>query len=239
MNIAIIPARGGSKRIPKKNIKDFLGKPIIFYSIDACLEANIFDKIIVSSDSKEILGIVKNQYDNKVETLERSEINSTDDASTVDVLKEVFDYYDNLIEEIDITCCIYPCAPFIKPKWLKDSINMFYENYDGKEYPIDSIISVCEYPVPIEWALSYNKYLNTVFHKSLLNIKSQDCKKYYHDAGMFYFINNKALLYEEDTLFGNSSVPFIINKKECQDIDTIEDWEYAELKYKVLKEIEK
>jgi len=238
MNIAIIPARGGSKRILKKNIKDFLGRPIIFYSIDACLEAKIFDKIIVSSDSEEILGIVKNQYGNNIETLERSEMNSSDDASTISVLKEVYNHYDISTSEedsLDTICCIYPCAPFIKSEWLKEC----YEGYIYREI-YTSAISITKYLAPIEWALTINNdnMLNPLLNNKMLNISSKDCKELYYDAGMFYFINGYCLC-EKNTLFTEETLGYILPEKECQDIDTIDDWEYAELKYKILKEINK
>lgn len=225
MRIAIIPARGGSKRIPKKNIKSFLGKPILAYAIEACLQSAIFSEVMVSTDCAEIAEIA-NRYGAKVPFM-RSAKTSDDFVGTYDVLKEVLMEYKKFGQNFDHVCCVYPCAPFLKSQTLKTA----YEQMITMN--MDALMPVCKYPVPIEWAMQIQDGLLIPNDREAQKIRSQDLVSKYFDAGMFYF-------YKADVvLTGEMSVPaktfgYIISELECQDIDTEDDWKIAELKYKIL-----
>lgn len=225
--IAIITARGGSKRIPKKNIKEFMGKPMIAYAIDAALQSNIFDEIMVSTDSEEIAEIAK-KYGAKVPFM-RSEKTANDFATTFDVLDEVINEYKKNGKEFDTLCCIYPCVPFLNAETLKDA---FLKMQD-----FDAVMPVCQFPCPVEWAFNINE--NGILYSDnrvLKNIRSQDLKPKYYDVGMFYFCKTEKL-YEHNSLLPDKTIAYIINEKECQDIDTPDDWEMAEMKYRILHEL--
>lgn len=224
-NIAIITARGGSKRIPKKNIKDFMGKPMIAYAITAALESKIFDEVMVSTDCSEIAKIAE-KYGAKVPFM-RSEKTSDDFATTYDVLEEVIEEYRKNGIEFENLCCIYPCVPFLSSNTLKSAYNKF----DGN----NALIPVCKYPVPIEWAMKIEDGYLIPNDKYAQNIRSQDLIPKYFDAGMFYFIKTQVLI-KEKTLIPKKTFAHVIEERECQDIDTIEDWQIAEIKFKVLRE---
>lgn len=224
-NIAIITARGGSKRIPKKNIKEFMGKPMIAYAIGAAIESKIFDEVMVSTDCTEIAEISK-KYGAKVPFF-RSEKTSNDFATTYDVLEEVVNDYKKIGKEIENVCCIYPCVPFLKPKSLIGAYNKMQQE------DANAIIPVCKYPVPIEWAMKIEDYYLIPNDKEAQNIRSQDLVPKYFDAGMFYFVKTKVLI-QEKTLLPQKTLGYIIEESECQDIDTFEDWQMAEVKFKVL-----
>lgn len=218
--IAIITARGGSKRIPKKNIKEFLGQPIIVYSIKAALEANIFDEVMVSTDSEEIAEIAK-KAGASVPFI-RSKANSNDFATTRDVLEEVIGKYADMRRYYDNMCCIYPTAPFITAEKLKSA----YEILRRSE--IESVIPVVRYSFPPQRAFVL-KDNNLVYqYPEYRNTRSQDLEPIYHDAGQFYFYK----LQNYKFCASNTFAPFIVPETEVQDIDNESDWEIAELKYK-------
>jgi N-acylneuraminate cytidylyltransferase len=224
--IAIIPARGGSKRIPKKNIRDFLGKPIIAYSIEAAIKSEIFDEVMVSTDSKEIAEIAK-KYGANVPFL-RSEKNSNDYAGLVEVAQEVLDNYKKEDQEFDYACMILPTAPFITKEKLKKA-NEILEEKD-----VDSILTVTEYSFPIQRSLKIeNGYLKMRWSENM-NKRSQDLEKTYHDAGQFYFFDVEEF-YNQNKVYMEKSYPIILDNIEVQDIDTETDWELAELKYRMNK----
>lgn len=227
-NIAIITARGGSKRIPRKNIKDFMGKPIIAYAIAAALESKLFDEVMVSTDCAEIAEISK-KYGASIPFL-RSEKTSNDFATTYDALKEVLFEYKKLGQEFETICCIYPCVPFLTSKSLIEAYNKMQEK------SANAVIPVCKYPVPIEWAMKIENGALVPDNKEAQNVRSQDIEPKYYDAGMFYFIKTKTLL-NEKTLVPQKTLDYIIKESECQDIDTIDDWYMAEMKYKILEKI--
>jgi len=208
-NIAIIPARGGSKRIPRKNIKDFFGKPIIAYSIEAALNSGVFDEVMVSTDDIEIAEIAK-KYGAKIPFFRSSEL-SNDMAMTAPVLVEVLNEYKKLGNEFEYGCCIYPCAPFINPEKLKEGLESM------KEKKVDNAVPVVQFSYPIQRAL-----------------RSQDLMPTYHDIGQYYCFKIESFL-AEPTLFSKNTVPIITPESQVQDIDTEEDWEIAEIKYKMLK----
>src|SRR5574344_2787779 len=199
--IAIITARGGSKRIPKKNIKIFMGKPLLAYAIEAAIQSNIFDEIMVSTDSDEIANVAI-KYGAKVPFM-RSAKTSNDYATTFDVLDEVLHDYKKNDLEFKNLWCIYPCVPFLKSKTLKDA----YEQMQNSA----GIIPVCKYPVPIEWAMKIENDILIPNDRDAQNIRSQDIAPKYFDAGMFYFCKteemykNKSLVTDRKSTRLNSS----------------------------------
>jgi len=223
--IAIITARGGSKRIPRKNIKDFCGKPIIAYSIEAAISSGVFDEVMVSTDDEEIAEIAR--FYNAEVPFMRSEITSNDYATTVDVLLEVLDAYKQIGKQFDELCCIYPTAPFITSDRLKEAYDKFNVN------KVDSLIPVVEFSYPPLRGFSIEedklKYKWPEYEKS----RSQDLEKIYHDSGQFYFVKTGALLANK-SLIGDECVPYILSDMEVQDIDTETDWQLAELKYQLI-----
>lgn len=227
MNIAIITARSGSKRIPKKNIKDFMGKPMIAYAIEAAINSEVFDEVMVSTDCAEIAEIAQ-KYGAKVPFL-RSAKTSDDFATTYDVLEEVVLEYKKQGKEYENICCIYPCVPFLSSNTLKEAFEKF-QGYDG-------LVPVCNYPVPIEWAMKINKDgVLTPNDPEAQKIRSQDIETKYYDAGMFYFIKTQILI-NKKTLVPKNTFGYIIKESECQDIDTFEDWQKAEIKFRILEGI--
>lgn len=218
-NIAIITARGGSKRIPRKNIKNFMGKPMISYAINAAKKSKIFDEIMVSTDDLEIANLSKKLGANV--PFMRSAKNSDDFATTMDVIKEVFNEYKKRNYKIEDICCIYPCVPLLDGKILKDAYKIF------KEKKCDKLTPVVKFSFPIERAfkIDENGYLSYKEPQNALK-RSQDLQSFFHDAGMFYFYKSNAL----DSLY---ETPFILSEKSVQDIDTIEDWNMAEIKYRI------
>jgi len=224
-SIAIIPARGGSKRIPRKNIKDFLGKPIIAYSIQAALESGLFEEVMVSTDDEEIAEVAR-QYGASVPFL-RSRTASDDFATTADVLVEVLKNYKNLGHSFDYTCCIYPTAVFVTAEKLQKAFNLL----DKKKY--SSVFPVIPFSYPIWRSLKIeNEKLSMNFPK-YENSRSQDLPVAYHDAGQFYFSETEVILNKE-SLFNTNSYGIIIDELEGQDIDNLTDWAIAEMKYKLL-----
>lgn len=227
-SIAIIPARGGSKRIPNKNIKLFFGKPIISYSIQAAIDSCLFDEIMVSTDSQEIADI-SIKYGASVPFL-RSEKNSDDNATTLSVLKEVLNKYD----DFTYAACIYPTAPMISVKRLTEAKTIISETN------FDSVFTVVKYGHPVQRALKVNEKSGKVemINQANLNIRSQDLISTFHDAGQFYFFKINSVM-ESNTLFTDNSRALILSELEAQDIDTEPDWKLAELKYKLKDEVSK
>lgn len=222
--LCIIPARGGSKRIPKKNIKSFLGKPIIAYSIETALKSNLFDEVMVSTDCEEIAAIAKH-YGAKVPFL-RSLASANDFATTFDVIKEVLEKYNQENITIDFACCIYPTAPFISNKLLIKANNLLH----NKNF--DCVFPVMIFSFPIQRSIKVDgQNKMELFYPEHLRTRSQDLEKAYHDAGQFYYFNTKTVL-EKQKLWTDNTGVIIIKECEAQDIDTLEDWKLAELKYK-------
>ncbi len=223
--IAIITARGGSKRIPRKNIKPFLGKPILAYSIEAAVKSGAFDEVMVSTDDGEIAEIAK-EYGAKVPFL-RSEATANDFATTADVLFEVLNEYKKEGREFDSFICIYPTAPFITAEKIKKAVEEF-EKSDA-----DSLIPVVKFDFPPKRAFVIRDgKLSYVYPEHALT-RSQDLESEYHDCGQFYICDTKAF-YEQKALVMKKTIPFIIPETEVQDIDNPTDWILAEEKYKIL-----
>jgi N-acylneuraminate cytidylyltransferase len=224
MNIAIIPARGGSKRIPRKNIKKFFGKPLIAYSIEAAKKAGCFERIIVSTDDREIASIAQ-QYGAEVPFTRPNDI-SDDYASTLEVITHA-------ITELDLpknakVCCIYATAPLISSEKLLEGLTIFNAS------KLDYVFSATEFSFPIQRAfkLSTNGLVE-MFQPEHFNSRSQDLEKGYHDAGQFYWGESSTFL-KGRPFFGKNSKPIILSNTQVQDIDTLDDWKRAELMYKLL-----
>lgn len=224
-SIAIITARGGSKRIPRKNIKDFLGKPIIAYSIAAALDAGCFDEVMVSTDDLEIAEVARKAGAN-VPFL-RSAETSNDFATTADVLMEVLGEYIQRGEVFDHACCIYPTAPFVTAERLKKAYDLLLQA------GADTVLPVVRFSFPIQRALSIENSRLKLLWPEHRNTRSQDLTPAYHDSGQFYFFSTDRFLKTHD-LFGSNSVPIELPESEVQDIDTEEDWKIAEIKYEML-----
>lgn len=223
MKIAIITARGGSKRIPNKNIKEFCGKPIISYSIEAAIKANIFDEVMVSTDSEEIASIAI-KYGASVPFL-RSKENSDDYATTSDVILEVLSKYEAEGEIYDSFTCIYPTAPFVTPNKLIEANKMLEIS--------DAVISVVKYSFPPQRAFVVDNGILKYQFPQNERVRSQDLEPIYHDCGQFY-VCNAFLFKKHKSLILPKTKPYIINDEEVQDIDTYSDWAIAEAKYRVL-----
>ena len=230
-SIAIIPARGGSKRIPRKNIKSFLNKPIIAYSIKAAINSKLFDKIMVSTDDTEIAEIAI-KYGAEVPFL-RSKQNADDFATTVDVLLEVFQKYKVLGVEFQKACCIYPTAPFVTSRSLIQAFEKLKKNN------FDCVFPVLKYSFPIQRALKVDRKIGRIemFFPKFQKSRSQDLEDSYHDSGQFYFFNVEAIT-KKGKLWTDNTGVIEISELEGQDIDNPIDWKIAELKYKMLHEKE-
>jgi pseudaminic acid cytidylyltransferase len=225
-NLCIIPARGGSKRIPRKNIKEFLGKPIIAYSIQAAIDSNLFDEVMVSTDDEEIREIAL-KYGAKVPFL-RSETNANDFATTAAVINEVLEVYKTRNKLFKYCICIYPTAPFVSSNLLIKAFKKL------KKDKLDAVFSVLKYGFPIQRAMKINKEDKVeMIDVSKINARSQDLESSFHDAGQFYALNVSAFI-KNQKLWTNNTGCIEINELEAQDIDTETDWKLAELKYKLL-----
>lgn len=223
--IAVITARGGSKRIPRKNIKEFCGKPIIAYSIEAAIEAGIFDTVMVSTDDEEIAEVAK-RYGAEV-PFYRSEKTSGDFATTNDVLLEVIDEYEKRGQSFDVLCCIYPTAPFITAAKLMDGIKLLTDS------GADTLIPVVDFSYPPQRAMHIVDGKLEFMYPENLNARSQDLEKHYHDVGQFYFTKVEKYKETRNLMRGNIA-PMVLSELEVQDIDNQIDWQMAELKYKLM-----
>lgn len=217
-NIAIITARGGSKRIPRKNVKDFLGKPIITYSIEAALRSGLFDEVMVSTDDEEIATLARAQ--GAQVPFMRSAKNADDYATTVDVLQEVLFQ----LPSYEFGCCIYPTAPLIRVERLQQAWNLLLSKEYDTVFPVVSY----EYPIGRSLRLTDDQRVAMIWPENL-HKRSQDLPKAYHDAGQFYWFRCQHVL-EKQTLYGDNSGAIVLPSTEVQDIDTPEDWQLAELK---------
>jgi len=224
--IAIIPARGGSKRIPRKNIRDFLRKPVIAYSIEAAIKSEIFDEVMVSTDDNEIAKIAKD-YGANVPFF-RSYESSTDTASTIAVLTEVLSEYSKTGKTYINMCCIYPCAPFVTAGRLRNSYEKFIADKTNSAFP------VVKFSYPPQRCLVIRNGKVMMLHPKNYTIRSQEFEPLYHDAGQFYF-GKCDVIVREKRLFCENSTPIVLPESEVQDIDTEEDWIIAEMKYKILQ----
>lgn len=224
MNIAIIPARGGSKRIPKKNIKIFSGKPMISYSIEAAKKSGLFDRIIVSTDSEEIAAVAR-EYGAEVPFMRPAEL-SDDYTPTASVIKHAIEWLKNNGDKPDYVCCVYATSPLLQPQYLVDGYNLIFNNQ------VSSVFSVTTFPFPILRGLKINSdgCLEMFFPEHELT-RSNDLPESYHDAGMFYWLETESFL-RTSRVYTADAMPVILPRISVQDIDTPEDWDTAEILYK-------
>lgn len=226
-NLAIIPARGGSKRIPRKNIKDFLGKPIIAYSIEAALNSAMFDEVMVSTDDEEIAAVAKH-YGALVPFMRTAET-AADFSTTLDVLKEVeLSYKERQNKIFGRVCCIYPTAPLISEGKLKEGLNLLIS---GK---FDVVFPVVPFSYPIWRGVMRENERTEMLWPEYKDSRSQDLRPVYHDAGQWYWYDPASI---SDTLFTDNTGSLILNETEVQDIDNYADWRLAEMKYKLLNNV--
>ena len=224
--IAIITARGGSKRIPRKNIKDFCGKPILAYSIEAAVSSGLFDTVMVSTEDEEIAEVAK-RYGAEV-PFYRSEKTAGDFATTNDVLLEVLEEYKKRGQEFELACCIYPTAPFVSAEKLKKAMGEL-ENSDA-----DTLIPVVPFSYPPQRAMVVLEGRLVFFQPEYMDSRSQDLEPHYHDVGQFYVFRTEAFERNRKLMLGNI-LPFVISELEVQDIDNESDWKIAEMKYKLMQ----
>ena len=225
--IAITTARGGSKRIPRKNIKEFCGKPILAYSIEAAKNAGIFDTVMVSTDDEEIAAIAK-EYGAEV-PFYRSEKTANDYAATKDVLMEVLEEYEKRGEHFDSLCCIYPTAPFLTADKLQKAAALL------EEKQADSVVPVVRFGFPPQrGVVMEDGYLKFKWPEYEL-ARSQDLEPFYHDAGQFYFMRSESF-HAQEKLVMAKTVPLELDEMEVQDIDNEVDWKMAEVKFRMMKE---
>ena len=224
--IAIITARGGSKRIPKKNIREFCGKPIIAYSIEAAVKSKVFDEIMVSTDSGEIASTAK-EYGAKVPFM-RSEKTASDFATTRDVLLEVLEEYGRRGDFFDEMVCIYPTAPFITGNKLMNALEIMRKEKGSM------LIPVVKFSYPPQRAYVMNSGRLEFKWEEFRNTRSQDLEPYYHDAGQFYCYNIADYL-KKDGIITQNIIPYELPESDVQDIDNESDWQIAEIKYEAMQ----
>ena len=223
--VAIITARGGSKRIPGKNIREFLGKPILAYSIEAALASGQFDEVMVSTDDRQIADIAA-AYGAAV-PFYRSEKTSGDFATTTDVLLEVLEEYDRRGVHFEAACCIYPTAPFVTGDKLEEAMHRLTCS------DADTAIPVVGFSYPPQRAL-VERGGRLIFNQpEYINSRSQDLETLYHDAGQFYAFKTDSLRVNGSIMRGNI-LPLVVSELEVQDIDNETDWKIAEMKYRMM-----
>jgi len=227
MKICVIPARGGSKRIPQKNIRDFCGKPIIAYSIEAAIASKCFDKIVVSTDDQGIADVAI-AYGAEAPFLRPDEL-SDDFTGTNDVIKHAIKWLEDKGEVITYVCCLYATAPFVNGVYLNEAYEKLVSS--NKSYAF----SVTSFPFPIQRAIRINECdeVEAIWPENIFK-RSQDLEEAYHDAGQFYWGTNKAFCNNE-VIFSPSSVAVLLPRHLVQDIDTLEDWNRAELMYQSMQ----
>ncbi|MDD2367419.1 MAG: pseudaminic acid cytidylyltransferase [Desulfuromonadaceae bacterium] len=227
MKIAVIPARGGSKRIPRKNIKEFCGKPMIAWSIEAALQSGCFDRIAVSTDDDEVADVAQ-QYGAEVPFIRPAEL-SDDHTGTLPVIRHAVEWFIEQGQQPEQVCCIYATAPFISPEDIQRGLEILTAT--GSDYAF----SVTSYPFPIQRAIRLTPHGQVeMFNPEEFNSRSQDLEEAYHDAGQFYWGHASSWL-SEKKIFSPESSPVLLPRYRVQDIDTMEDWQRAELMFKAWK----
>lgn len=224
-SVCIITARGGSKRIPRKNVRDFCGKPMLAYSVETAVTSGIFDVVMVSTDDDEIADVAR-EYGAEVPFM-RSEATSNDFATTADVLCEVLSEYDKRSTKFDTMCCLYPTAPFVQVSELKEASGMI-------EAGASSVIPVTSFDFPPlrGFRVAEDGSLEYAFPE-YAQTRSQDLPEMVHDCGRFYFAKVASFL-ESGSFITDKTKSLRIPSRLVQDIDTPEDWEMAEQKYRAM-----
>ena len=227
MRLCVIPARGGSKRIPRKNIKSFCGQSMIAYSIKAAIASGCFDKIIVSTDDQEIAEVAKS-FGAEVPFMRPDEL-ANDYTATIPVIKHAIEWFDDQGQSPSEVCCLYATAPFVQA----DSIRKAYKKM--KQEKVDYCFTVTSFAFPIQRAIKITAENRIeMFYPEHFETRSQDLEESYHDAGQFYWGKAEAFK-QQKSLFSKSATPYILPQHLVQDIDTMEDWKKAELTYKIIQ----
>lgn len=225
--VAIITARGGSKRIPRKNVKEFLGKPILLYSIEAALNSGIFEEVMVSTEDEEIAELARKA--GATVPFMRGEENANDYATTTDVLLEVVAEYEKRGKHFEFGCCIYPTAPFVTAEKLKAGMERLASS------DADTLMPVVPFSFPPQRGMVIrNEKLQFIQPEHALT-RSQDLEHWYHDVGQFYCFRTENFKKNRILTVGNV-LPLVVSELEVQDIDTIADWKIAEMKYEAMME---
>jgi pseudaminic acid cytidylyltransferase len=226
MKLAVIPARGGSKRIPRKNIKLFCGKPMIAWSIDAALQSDCFDQVVVSTDDVEIADVAR-KCGAQVPFVRPSEL-SDDHTATTAVVAHAIDWFTAQGQAPEQVCCLYPTAPFVAAEHLRTGLKVLTDS------DADYAFSVTSYAFPIQRAIRITSAQRIeMFNPEHFNTRSQDLEDAYHDAGQFYWGRASAWIHGK-MIFSPSSVPVLLPRYRVQDIDTNEDWLMAEYLFRAL-----
>lgn len=227
MKLAIIPARGGSKRIPRKNIKLFSTKPMIAWSIEAALQSGCFDQVIVSTDDQEIAEVAR-RYGASVPFMRPAEL-SDDHTGTIPVIQHAIQWFNDQGQSVEHACCLYATAPFVSPQDIRRGFAVLEQN--GCDYTF----SVTSYAFPIQRAIRLNAEGRVeMFNPEQFNTRSQDLEEAFHDAGQFYWGKADAWL-QARVIFSPDSVPVLLPRHRVQDIDTPEDWVRAEWLFKAMQ----
>ena len=228
MRLCIIPARGGSKRIPRKNIKEFCGQAMIGYSIEAAITSQCFDKVIVSTDDQEIAEIAKS-FGAEVPFIRPDEL-ANDHAATIPVVKHAIEWFDDQGQFPTDVCCLYATAPFIQSQTISKAFQQLQESES------DYCFSVTSFAFPIQRSIKITQDNKVdMFYPENFNVRSQDLEEAYHDAGQFYW--GKAQAFKDELpIFSETASPYILPRYLVQDIDTTEDWIRAEAMHRVLQE---
>lgn len=227
MRLCVIPARGGSKRIPRKNIKDFCGLPMIARPIAAARESNCFDRIIVSTDDQEIAEVAR-AHGAEVPFMRPPEL-SDDHTATIPVVAHAIHWQAQHGEMPDLVCCIYATAPFVAADDITHGRHLLEASAASYAF------SVTSYPFPIQRAIRLSASGNVaMFSPEHFNTRSQDLEDAYHDAGQFYWGKTTAWL-DGKPIFSNAAVPVILPRHRVQDIDTPEDWLRAEIMFRAMQ----
>ena len=224
--LAVITARGGSKRIPRKNVRPFLGRPIIAYSIEAALASGVFDEVMVSTDDDEIAEIAVKH--GALVPFRRSAATSTDHTPTAPVVIEVLEEYRRRGCEFDRACCIYPTAPFVTAARLREARDLL--DASGA----DAVVPVTPFTFPIWRSFKIDRDRLAFNWPEHALTRSQDLAPAYHDCGQFYFVRTSSFLAQGRLIMDNTR-PIVVSPAEAQDIDTEDDWTIAELKYSLLR----
>lgn len=230
MQLAVIPARGGSKRIPRKNIKMFHGQPMIAWSIQAAIDSGCFDEVWVSTDDEEIAAVAQ-AYGAKVPFLRPAHL-SDDFATTADVMSHAVEEFDKLNHTLpDYICCLYATAPFVVRADLAQGLEKIKNNSD-----LNYVFSATTYPFPIQRAIKLNADdAVEMFSPQYFNSRSQDLEEAWHDAGQFYWGTAEAWL-NKAMIFASQSSVVELPRFRVQDIDTQEDWDRAEWLFKAIQQ---
>lgn len=226
--IAIITARGGSKRIPRKNIRPFLGKPILAYGIDAARQSGLFDEVMVSTDDDEIADIAR-QYGASV-PFRRHATTADDYATTADVLTEVLGQYEELGQSFELACCLYPTAPFVTPDVLKRAVDLLVDRQFDTVYPVQ------RFSFAVQRAITIRDNRVAWLNPEYALTRSQDLEPAYHDAGQFYLFRPDVFR-KTGKLITDNAGGLVIPELHAHDIDTEDDWQIAEFKYRLINNV--